>query len=91
MERHLGERCIDLRAGEEAETAMKKYEIDSGGDDEDNDEAGVDDISNAFANVSLDLNINRYSRVSFYSNYSSFSYLRWLMPHSLLLLVLFPD
>lgn len=57
MERHLGERCIDREAACAAEASVVKYEVPaSGGMNDDDDE---DELSNAFKDASLDLNINR--------------------------------
>ena len=49
-----------MEAAAEAEAAVKKYEVESdGGAEEDNE----DDVSKAFANVSLNLNINKYNDI----------------------------
>lgn len=58
MQRHLNERRIDLEAIRDAEAALKKYEIPKS--QADNSEGEEDnEISKAFENVTLNLNINK--------------------------------
>lgn len=58
MERHLGERCIDLEAIRDAEAALKKYEIPKTQTDNAEEEED-EDAAKAFENVTLNLSINR--------------------------------
>nr|CDS30676.1 protein of unknown function DUF814 [Hymenolepis microstoma] len=61
VERHLGERCIDLEAIRDAEAAVKKYEIpETQPDDAEQEED--DDVAKAFENVKLNLSINRVKK-----------------------------
>ncbi|VDL19325.1 unnamed protein product [Hymenolepis diminuta] len=61
VERHLGERCIDLEAIRDAEAALKKYEIPKTQTDNVEEEED-EDAAKAFENVTLNLSINRVKK-----------------------------
>lgn len=60
VERHVGERCIDLESVEETKAILKRYDI-TPQTDENTEEDGEEenDVAKAFENVTLNLNINR--------------------------------
>lgn len=61
VERHLGERRIDLKAIRDAEAAVKKYEIPETQQD-DAEQEEDEDVAKAFENVTLNLGINRVKK-----------------------------
>ncbi|KAL5967254.1 hypothetical protein TSMEX_005021 [Taenia solium] len=63
VERHIGERCIDLESVAETKALLKRYDITPQTyDNIEDDGAEESDVAKAFDNVTLNLNINRIKK-----------------------------
>ncbi|VDK37675.1 unnamed protein product [Taenia asiatica] len=63
VERHIGERCIDLESVAETKAILKRYDITPQTCDTiEEDGAEESDVAKAFDNVTLNLNINRIKK-----------------------------
>ncbi|KAL5108558.1 Nuclear export mediator factor NEMF [Taenia crassiceps] len=63
VDRHIGERCIDLESVAESKAILKRYDITPQTDgNAELDEEEEDDVAKAFGNVTLNLNISRVKK-----------------------------